>query len=722
MDSRDSEALRKRVERLEEEVKLLSKTVFDFRQQFTDTPDRSATPISRPGSPEIQTELPDTPAPPPPPPPGPQTSPSKPAQFKLPERMRSFEYWLNRVGIGLTLFGIAFLFKYSVDQGWITPWLRIGFAFALGSVLCGLGLRLYLKRQNFAVVLLGGAIGVWYITGFSAFQLLELVTQVQAMSFMVAVTIFAFTLSIRQNVALLALIGALGGFGTPFLLYTGSGNLPGLVMFTCVIVAMTSGLFFYKGWRSLLWLSVISGWIVFMIGIGSRSWTVADNGSYTTWVVQAGLAYLWIAFTGLPLIRELAWLKNPDRWAKSTIGFADKKLTKAMSVLLDRHLHVLALTSALLGFTLSMIIWTGLSDDTWGLIAAGLSLIYAATAFYLNRFTVMKALRYTYGLIGLFWFTLALTLFLDGNALLVSLATEAMVLHLIATRTRSSPIRIATHILSFVVGTWLWSRLSNAGDVFIAPPKFWSATNLAELWTIITFGVSAKAIKEKIGRQIYLIATVVLLTMLLLRQFEGNVELMLLGLEAFAVYLLARIIFDRPVLISAHLLYILGSVFVIARFTATGIDSTPLLNIEVMADLMFVTLIAIVAAVDEERWIRWTYALATHLAILGLFASELSRLENGHGWVSVSWGVYGALLLIVGLRVNFHPLRLAGVGTLGLLVVKLFLVDLARLETIWRVLLFIGVGGSFLALSYFFPALWKGDQDPKDPKDLDEMN
>jgi uncharacterized membrane protein len=40
-------------------------------------------------------------------------------------------------------------------------------------------------------------------------------------------------------------------------------------------------------------------------------------------------------------------------------------------------------------------------------------------------------------------------------------------------------------------------------------------------------------------------------------------------------------------------------------------------------------------------------------------------------------------------------------------VAKLFLVDLAKLQAIWRVLLFMGFGAAFLALSYYFPSLWK---------------
>src|SRR5918994_7422222 len=44
--------------------------------------------------------------------------------------LSSGEWWLNKLGIGLLLFGVAFLFIYSVERGWIGPWTRVGFGVA----------------------------------------------------------------------------------------------------------------------------------------------------------------------------------------------------------------------------------------------------------------------------------------------------------------------------------------------------------------------------------------------------------------------------------------------------------------------------------------------------------------------------------------------------------------------------------------------------------------
>ena len=138
------------------------------------------------------------------------------------------EFWLNKVGVGLLLLGVAFLFKYSVDQGWLTPPLRVGFGLLIGAVLLERGLRFAETRPQFSQVLLGGGIGAFYITGFAAYQLLHVVPYVAAFGFMIAVTGLAFGLALRQNTPTLSLIGTIGGFATPFILIRSTrGGRPG---------------------------------------------------------------------------------------------------------------------------------------------------------------------------------------------------------------------------------------------------------------------------------------------------------------------------------------------------------------------------------------------------------------------------------------------------------------------------------------------------------------
>ena len=67
------------------------------------------------------------------------------------------------------------------------------------------------------------------------------------------------------------------------------------------------------------------------------------------------------------------------------------------------------------------------------------------------------------------------------------------------------------------------------------------------------------------------------------------------------------------------------------------------------------------------------------------------------------------VLLVLAMRARSTLLERTGVATLLLVTAKLFLVDLAALEAIWRVMLFVGIGGGFLFLSYALQT-WRRSQ------------
>ena len=65
---------------------------------------------------------------------------------------------------------------------------------------------------------------------------------------------------------------------------------------------------------------------------------------------------------------------------------------------------------------------------------------------------------------------------------------------------------------------------------------------------------------------------------------------------------------------------------------------------------------------------------------------------------SAAWLAYGAVLMGVGVRTGNRRLRLAALGVIGLVVAKVFLVDMAGLVGLWRVLSFLGLGLALIAL------------------------
>ena len=70
----------------------------------------------------------------------------RPQAARVQKALKS-EDWISRLGIALLLIGLAFLFKFGIDRGWVTPVVRVGFGVVLGAFLLGVGVRLRPQRS-----------------------------------------------------------------------------------------------------------------------------------------------------------------------------------------------------------------------------------------------------------------------------------------------------------------------------------------------------------------------------------------------------------------------------------------------------------------------------------------------------------------------------------------------------------------------------------------------
>ena len=180
-----------------------------------------------------------------------------------------------------------------------------------------------------------------------------------------------------------------------------------------------------------------------------------------------------------------------------------------------------------------------------------------------------------------------------------------------------------------------------------------------------------------------------------------------LATEAAGLHWLSRTLLSRAVGAWAHFIYFIVGLTVLSRLFSTGNAETAVFNGTALSDFWTIVLAAGSSFLLKSSKERFVYRYVAHGAFLLWLWRELSQLTNGQGVVTVAWGVYAAALLVVGLRRDIGRVRTVGLVTLFLVVAKLFWVDLAAVKAIWRVLLFIGFGGGFLALSYYFQSLKK---------------
>lgn len=362
---------------------------------------------------------------------------------------RGPQYWISRVGIGLLLFGVAFLFKYAVDQGWLTPEIRVVFGLVLGTVLATIGLRVQRPQRWFSQIVLGGAAATWYITGFAAFQLFHLVNHPVAFVFMVLVTVFLFWASVRQNEAILAVLGAVGGLGTPVLLYTEAGSVPSLIAYTSILLVGTSTIYLFKGWQSLLWITALGGWWVLALAFQE------DAGTNRV-ALQAGVMVVWLLFWLVPVGREVLARREPSRWPYPKSGVPEAREVEVR----HRQLAVLLIATAVASLYWSNVAWSPTGDTLWGVIALAGAGLYGLAAWYLSQPDRVPALRPAHIITGAVLTALGISLLFRGHLEIVLYAAEALALHLLARRLGERSLGTAGHLLFAMVALWLAQRLT----------------------------------------------------------------------------------------------------------------------------------------------------------------------------------------------------------------------------------------------------------------------
>lgn len=703
----EHESLLQRVNQLEHQVASLEKLVVLLAQG-------QAVDVSQIASKSPAAAVPPTPPPQPVPPMPPHMLEPRPKverqRIRLPDHMRSGEYWLNKVGIGLLLFGVVFLFKYSVDRGWLTPPIRIALGMVLGAGLMVLGIRLWSQRRHFAKVLLGGGIATWYITDFAAFQLFELISHTSAFGLMAGVTLIAFVLSLRQDDAILSLIGALGGLGTPFMLYTGAGNMPGLMVYTGLLLAGMGAIYLYKGWRSLLFVSVVGGWIVYGLAIMGGFPNRADQ-----WAFQWGVVWAWLMFWAVPLVREVLYKRDPAHWPRPPVERFARFFASTENTVAEQQTYLLSVSTPLIALVFTMGTWT-LSSKEIGLVWLAGAAVYAIAAWRVEREGGLVRLAYAQGLVGLLLFTVGLCFLLHGDTLIVTLATEAAVLVLIGRRVHDRIITGVGHALFGIVALWLVSRLTGGSSGF--------AASAADVWAIALGMGLSPLMRTATTRRAYFLVAYGCLTLFFFRELNENLWLWTVTVQAVLLHLLARIGSDTPSVRAAHVYFgVAGAIFIsrlgpLALLTADyPVRFAEIWTLDHLASLTFLAAAAGVTLLLRQRDERVVYLGAAHIGMMIWLYRMFVALDGGQGYVSIAWGVYSISLLVAGLRMDQRNLRVAGMATMFVVVGKLFLVDLAQIQAIWRVLLFMGFGGAMLALSYYFRALWSGRPDTSPPKD-----
>lgn len=302
-----------------------------------------------------------------------------------------------RVGLLILFVGIGFLLKYAAENSLFPIELRLAGVFILGMVLMLIGWRLRNRRHGYALLLQGGAIGVMYLTIFSAAKLYELFPLPLALGVMITLVMASSLLAVIQNSRALAMFAAAGGFLAPVLTSTGSGNHVMLFSYYLILNAGILFIAWHKAWRELNLEAYL-----FTLVIGSM-WGASAYGPMHFSTTEPFLLSFFVMFVAISVL--FAWRSVPK-----LKDYVDGSLVFGVPI------TVFALQALML------------SDSEYGLSFSSLGLgafyVLLATMLWRLHRDKLRQLSESFLAIGVAFLTLAIPFALDGRITAAAWALE----------------------------------------------------------------------------------------------------------------------------------------------------------------------------------------------------------------------------------------------------------------------------------------------------------
>jgi len=216
----------------------------------------------------------------------------------FPDGLPPATWWVARAGVVLLLVGVSFLLRMGVEQGWLTPAVRVTGGVVIGVALSAFGLRARTSRPAYSQLLVGGGVVAFYLSAFGAWSVWQLVPYEAAFAFCVLATAFAFAAAVRLSAEWLALLGVVGGYATPFMLLSPDSNVPALVGYSLLLLGGYLMVYVFRGWRSVYGTAILGIWAILAVSdLGARTYTTSIEGvlpTDTAWSVSTGALVAWL--------------------------------------------------------------------------------------------------------------------------------------------------------------------------------------------------------------------------------------------------------------------------------------------------------------------------------------------------------------------------------------------------------------------------------------------
>lgn len=667
------------------------------------------------------------------------------------------ENLINKIGIAITVIGVAIGAKYAIDHQLISPLTRIILGYIVGLGLFGFAVKLKASYENFSAVLLSGAIAILYFITYAAYAFYSLVPQIVAFALMVVFTAFAVAAAISYSKQVIAHIGLVGAYAVPFLLSEDSGNVTVLFSYTAIINVGILAIAFKKYWKPLYYTSFVFTWLMYC------SWYLIH------FRVQE---HTGLALTFLGLFFAIFYLI-----------FIAYKLQKNKSF--EKGDVLLLITNAFIfyGIGFSILNRHETGEQLLGLFTLLNAILHFLVGAYIYRLkdTDRNLFYLVIGLVLVF-ITMAIPVQLEGSQITLLWAGEAALLFWIG-RTKGVPfyekISYPIILLAFLSIVHDWSTVYNSYIPLDPDSRITPFFNIHLLSSLLFTGAIAaivalnykkktsSAFEHRQGVANFLsVSVAAILVFSLYNAFRLEIENYwfqlyidssltmgsgdsarsyrntdLLKFQSIwilnytllftsaAAFLNAKMIRNAglgKVILAFMLLFVAAFLFeglftlselrtsylnqTLSEFYQIGMAHIAIryVSFAFLALAIYSCHSYIKQALKETRY-KPVFEILMHFAILWVASSEVIHWMEMSGsaqsyrlGLSILWGVYALLLIAYGIWKKKKHLRVGSIVLLGITLVKVFFYDISHLDTIAKTTLLVLLGVLLLITSFLY--------------------
>ncbi len=688
--------------------------------------------------------------------------PAKPPQPRSDIEKFIGENLINKIGIAITIIGVAIGAKYSIDHDLISPLSRILLGYLVGLGILGTGLKLKRNYENYSAVLVSGAVAILYFITYFAYSLYNLFPQLLTFTLMVVFTLLAILAAIRYNRQIIAHIGMVGAYAVPFLLSKDSGNVSILFSYIALINIGILILAFKKYWKPLYYAAFVISWLIYL------AWYNNNLSSSDHFIIALiFLALFFVTFYAIFLAYKLVQkeLFNIDdvillltnSFIFYGIGYSILKMDSVA-----QHLTgIYTLVNALVHCGVCLIIYREkLADRNLFYLIAGLVLLFvtiavpvqldgnwvtllwageAALLFWIGR---TKSIQFyellAYALIVLTFFSIIqdwMTLY-DGYSpdkpetrifpmFNVNFLTSVFVIASLAFinilylnsryLTPNFSMSSLSVIVSFLIPSFLFIVTYYAFRIEIE--TYWQQLYLDSLRTEGHITTSSVGIYQEsdllkfmdvwvLNYSLFMISLLSFLNIKKLKNFN-------LGLAALILTFLILVVF---LILGLTVLNDLKESYLNQTLSENSHVSGFNIGVRYIS-YVFVGLILFSAYLNlcqdyfktVSKELKKVFEIVVHITLLWIASSELLTwldiVKFSHFsklGLTILWGVYALVVIILGISKKKKYLRIGAIVLFGITLYKLFFFDISDLDTIAKTVVFVSLGLLLLIISFLY--------------------